>query len=57
MKDLIGNTLLKKAEVQARTHDDEGTTSNEVPYSITLITNENFQVLMLLYDSFMTDDS
>ena len=32
MKDLIGNTLLNDTEVQARTHDDEGTTSNEVPY-------------------------
>ena len=46
MKDLIGNTLLNEAEVQARTHDDEGTTSNEVPYSITLITNEK-EILFL----------
>ena len=40
MKDLIGNTLLNEAEMQTRAHDDEGTTSNEVPYSDTLITNE-----------------
>jgi len=32
MKDLLGNTLLIEAEMQARTHDNEGTTSNEVPY-------------------------
>ena len=46
MKDLIGNTLLNVAEVQARTHDDEGMTSNEVPYSITLITKEK-EILFL----------